>query len=61
MNCADTEEQLKTGKLGRKICIRFLMKTGINLEGSATYGRLRVALASSVSLQFQLDDVSCLR
>ena len=28
VNCADTEEQLTTGKLGQKICIRFRMVTG---------------------------------
>ena len=57
MNCADIEEQLKTGKLGQKICIRFLMKTGINLEGSTSYGRSRSALASSASCSNEMMSV----
>ena len=57
MNCADVEEQLKTGKLGKKNCIRFLMKTGINLEGSASYGRLRSALACSASCSNEMMSV----
>ena len=57
MNCADIEEQLKAGKLGQEICIRFLMKTGINLEGSASYGRLRSALACSASCSHEMMSV----
>ena len=57
MNCADIEEQLRAGKLGQEICIRFLMKTGINLEGSASYGRSRSALASSASCYYEMMSV----
>ena len=59
VNCADTQEQLKTGKLDKKNLYQISHgDRKINVEGSASYGRLRSALASSVSCSSQMMSVA---